>query len=128
MGLQEVIWLNLQGDHAHATAFACQLSKALLQVALDGGDWTNALLLIPVPDVLEEVKFAGEEQEMIEVHGFRKAIREIDSRGAQLKETPPAGGGKQNGESEAPLSNKEKKRQAWLKKQREKKAAEGKEE
>ena len=53
-GLQEIIQLLLDGDVEKALAYACQLSKAPRQVALDNGAWDSAVLPLPEPDMLGE--------------------------------------------------------------------------
>ena len=56
-GLQEIIQLLSGGDSDKALAYACQLSKALHQVALDKGARDSAVLLLPEPDMLGEPAF-----------------------------------------------------------------------
>ena len=77
---QRIIWLGLEGDVEHSVAFACQISKALHQVALDNGDWSNALPMIPVADILQEPQFGGEEVEMKMIHIYKKAWRKIKTQ------------------------------------------------
>ena len=93
-------------------------SLALHQVALDKGDWSNALPMIPVADILQEPQFGGEEVEMKMIHSYKKAMREIKTQHL-TSETPKnddvaveeGGGG-------GDASNKQKKGAAWVAKQK----------
>ena len=101
-------------------AFACQVSKALHQVALDHGDWSNAIHLIPVPDVLSDPQFGGEEVEMKMVQSYRKAMRELEAHHS-TKENPVARKSDDGDPGDAAVSNTQKKREAWKTKQKSKK-------
>ena len=80
----EIVQLEAQGKSAHAWALAIQCCKCLHQVALDGGDWSNADLLIPIAEGLDTGKFGGTERELAAVHSYRKAVKELqrNHRGA----------------------------------------------
>ena len=63
------------------TALVAQSIKALIQVGLDGGDWTSASLLLPCPNPSGRTEFGGEESEMAAVHKYRKALKELKASG-----------------------------------------------
>ena len=50
--LSQVLALSLRGSQSQAEAYTVQLLRALHQVALDGGSWTSASLLLPKQDPL----------------------------------------------------------------------------
>ena len=79
-GLQETIWMLLEDKPLHAIAFACQWSKALDQVALDQGDWPNAVSTIPVADLLAGPHFGGDEHEVQMIHSYKKAMKELKTK------------------------------------------------
>ena len=70
---------------AHAHAFAAQLAKALHQVAIDGGSWESASLMLPLPDAFQEPSFGGSERELAAVHSYRKAMKDLRSKHARLE-------------------------------------------
>ena len=76
----EIAQLGLDSKPEHATALAVQLCKALLQVAIDGGNWTNAIWLLPFEDPLGQEEFGGEEEELAEIHAYRKATSELKTK------------------------------------------------
>ena len=104
-GLQEIIQYLAGGGHALALAFACQLSKALPQVALDRGSWEIALLLIPMPDALSDPSFGGEEHELAAVQSYRRALRDLKSKQVNLD----AGSGTSGTEDGSDVNKKKKK-------------------
>ena len=116
-GLQEIIWYALEGNHMQSIAYACQLSKAIHQVAIDNGDWSNALLLIPTPDALGEPSFGGEEEEMHMVQGWRRAMRDLKARQSGDRR---GAGSDEDGKEEMSAAAKKKaeKRKAWLAKKK----------
>lgn len=59
------------------TELLAQVSKTLLQVMLDNGDWTSASLLLPVPKFSGRAEFGGEELEMAAAHKYPKAVRKL---------------------------------------------------
>ena len=78
--LSELLTLQESGDTRQAIAFNIQLLKALHQVALDRGDWSSAALLIPSADPLAREAFGGEERELLEVHRYKKALRDLKEK------------------------------------------------
>jgi len=114
IGLQEIIWMLLEDKSLQATAFACQMWKALHQVALDQGDWSNALPMIPVADLLAAPQFGGDEYEMQMIHSYKKAMKELKTKhSVEERHSAPAGAGDHADEKEA-QSAKNRKREAWL--------------
>ena len=76
----ELLAALLQKRVAEATALVCQLQKVLLQLVLDGGDWSSAMLLWPSHDPLGSEDFGGSVTEMAAVHKYKKAVAELKSR------------------------------------------------
>eukprot|EP00973_Karenia_brevis_P005077 698105-Karenia_brevis.AAC.1 len=60
-----------------AAAFLVQTGKSIHQTALDGGSWSNAVLLIPSSDPLGEPSFGGQETKLRAVHQHKKSLREL---------------------------------------------------
>ena len=121
VGLQEVIWIGLEGQHLPSVTSACQPSQLLHQVALDPGDWWDALPLIPVANALLEPLFGGKGVKMRLVKSYKKAPKELKS-GHTTKEREPApeGGGGVEDQDEGAASARAKKKAAWKPKQRQK--------
>ena len=73
-----------EGDSDMAAVWAIQASKCLAQVAIDGGNWDNGLLLLPEEDGLSaKPAFGGTEAEMRHVHSYRRGIKELkDGKGS----------------------------------------------
>jgi hypothetical protein len=97
--LNEIIQALDDGDSNEAAMLAIQSAKALHQVALDKGDWSNALLMIPLSDPIGRADFGGEEEELVHVHGYRKALSDLKSKvkaeiEEETEEKPPKGGRK----------------------------------
>ena len=86
----EAIELSKRGATDHLAAYLCQCRKALLQVALDGGDWHHGALLVPTPDPLAQQAFGGEEYELEAIHAYSKALRELKGKNSQSTATTGA--------------------------------------
>ncbi len=56
------------------------LLQSLHQVALDGGDWGSAALMLPTPDPLARQVFGGDEMMLSEIYSYKKAVRELQTR------------------------------------------------
>ena len=68
--------------------------KLIHQVAIDQGEWTNALLMWPDDDPLGTEDFGGDEEEMKKIHSYRKALSELKTRhGRQQEDGGDAGAG-----------------------------------
>ena len=109
--LAEILELQLEGKAEEAAATTVQGLKAIRQVSIDRGDWTNAQLLLPFPDLLGKLDFGGDEFEMKGVHSYRKALKELKAlylRGGDEEEHEP-GEDVLHPVSERPLSWKAKK-------------------
>ena len=86
-GLQEIVQLLADKKPDHAHAFATAFAKAIHQVALDGGSWDSAALMIPLPDALQEPVFGGSERELAAVHSYRKAMKDLRAKHTRTEET-----------------------------------------
>ena len=75
----------------HALALAVQASKALHQVAIDGGAWANVLLLIPLEGPVGAYAFGGEEAVLADVYAYRKAIDELEAKTSKPSDATPDG-------------------------------------
>ena len=62
------------------TGSLVQLLKAVHQTALDGGNWSNAILLIPWPDPLARDLWAGEDDEMAMAAKFSRSVKDLSLR------------------------------------------------
>ena len=80
-----VLQLQIAGEHKHATAYTVQALKALHQVALDQGRWDAAELLLLLGETQDLANFGGTEGEMVAIHGFQKALRELKSSHARTQ-------------------------------------------
>ena len=87
--LSEILSLLSNQRFDHAEAYTVQALKALHQTALDKGAWETALLLMPTPDPLAHLEFAGTESEMLAVAQYRKGLEDL--RKAHLPDPAAAG-------------------------------------
>ena len=82
--LAELLEFLLHGNNCkQAVAYNCECRKALLQVALDQGKWATAIHLIPTADPIAKSMFGGEEEELVWVHGCRKATTDLKTKAMQ---------------------------------------------
>ena len=51
--------------------------QTLHQVALDGGEWTNGQLLLPMADPMSRPEFGAGEQAMVDIARYRRALRDL---------------------------------------------------
>ena len=49
-------------------------------VAIDGGDWSNAALLVPTPDLLGRRQFGGAEREMERVQKYKRGLLDLKKK------------------------------------------------
>ena len=75
--VSEALELATSGHHDQYNMFLVQLLKSLHQSAIDGGDWSNAGLLLPVEDPLAGDDFGGDPEELLVCHGYRSAVSEL---------------------------------------------------
>ena len=54
-----------------------QTLKAVHQVALDSGNWSNAVLLLPWQDPLSRDLWAGEDNEMATAARYSRAVKDL---------------------------------------------------
>ena len=66
-----------RGRKQQAEAYMVQLLKGLHQVALDGGSWEVASLLLPARDPCQREQWGASERELEAVASYRKAMEEI---------------------------------------------------
>ena len=98
--LQEIIQLLEDGKVIRAWALAIQVSKALVQVAIEQGSWKTATSLVPVTDPLQGEEFGGDEWELHVIQGHQRAVQELKGN-TRLNPPPPGdpevkGGGKRD--------------------------------
>ena len=84
-------------DADHSMALLVQLSKALLQSALDGGSWETAKKLIPMKDPLTREEFGGDEDELHCIQVYDEAVKGLRRN---RKDPKGEGKGKDKGKSE----------------------------
>jgi len=68
------------GRAEEAEAAVVQDMRTLLQVAIDRGDWSNALLLSPFPDPLQTEAYGGTERQMRHAASYKKSLRELKQK------------------------------------------------
>ena len=68
-----ILRLILGGFIREAGAYLCMLMRAMNQVALDGGGWQDASLMLPEEDPLGECEWAGEEGDIETIATYRSA-------------------------------------------------------
>ena len=88
--LSTAVEMLAQGDQEHTLAFLVQCSKALHQTALDRGSWMNSQGMVPTPDPLGMVDFAGDEYELQAIHKHLKAVKEL--KGQRVPKNEKGGG------------------------------------
>ena len=84
--IQESIQLMADKDFDHALAFLYQVSKALHQVAIDGGSWEQGALFLESENPLTREGFASEPEEVEGTHVWRRAMEDL--RGDPKDGTP----------------------------------------
>ena len=75
--LSHVVALSLRGLHSQAEAYNIQPLRALHQVALDGGAWTTASLLLPKQDPLYKQTCGGTEEELEAIVAYTEAMKKL---------------------------------------------------
>ena len=111
--LSHALAFSLRGRKHQAEAYMVQLLKSLHQVALDGGSWEVASLLLPARDPCQREQWGASERELEAVASYRKAMKEIGRSSWTSPWVPSApgdpaakGGGK--GKEKGKDKNKEK--------------------
>ena len=84
--VSELLQLQVTGQRKLATAYSCQILKTMLQVALDHGDWSTVVHMMPSGDPLQREEFGGDEPELVAIHKYKTGI-------ADLKRKAYTGGG-----------------------------------
>ncbi len=93
----EILQLMFEQKWELAAAYACQLQKVTVQLAIDGGTWGTAYMLWPPPDPLQGETFGGTEEEMHLIHRYRKAVHDLQTKHA----TAPGAAEDAEGEAES---------------------------
>ena len=75
--LSHLLTLNLRGKHDQASAYCVQLLKAIYQVAMDDGSWTDAALLLNAKDPLTKEEFGANESELEIIAANREALQRL---------------------------------------------------
>jgi len=78
--LSDVLQLLDAQENEAAMGLTVQALKALHQVALDGGAWETALLLLPDDDPLSKPAFGGEERELEAAYTYKKSLQELRAK------------------------------------------------
>ena len=73
-----------------AAVLLVQLMKAVHQVYLDRGDWSNAVLYMPTPDLYARRDFGGSEREAETISAYRRARADLHRLEEQLMAGAPA--------------------------------------
>ena len=107
MWFAQMCQLLLEGQSDHGLAFGIQCMKALHQCGLDGGSWETADLMIPISDTLDLANFGGTEQELHDIHAYRKSLKELTQAHQKVKEGV-TGSGDDDDASEAAAPRRQK--------------------
>ena len=77
--VMEALQFAVDGEPEMTALLLTQMAKALHQVALDGGDWVNAVMILQavVPDPLRRQQFGGDEGEMEDIQRYRRAVSDL---------------------------------------------------
>ena len=75
--LKHVLASSLRGNRSQAKAYIVQLCRTLHQVALDGGCWTSASLLLPKPGLLYKQTCRGTEEELKIMAANTEALQKL---------------------------------------------------
>ena len=88
--IQDEKWVHVPGAIA-------LIAQAVLQVALDGGNWDVAALLVPFRDPLRRLDFGGEPELLEDIATYKKALAELRAKlvAAASAEEPAAQAGAQ---------------------------------
>ena len=91
---------SLRGEHLISQAFMCQLLRALHQVAVDGGGWENACLLLPGHDPCRRDPYGMAEGDLHVIAAYKDAQRRLERRGPrqddeERDEWQPSGEGRE---------------------------------
>ena len=107
--LSDALETALTGNAEVVAAQLTQACKCLHQVALDGGSWEAAELLLETPNPLETEGYAGEPFEMEGIARYRKMVREMATgRSRQRKSSSDSSHGP--GEDDTQRKRKKKKK------------------
>jgi hypothetical protein len=72
---------SLRGEHLIAQAYFCQLMRAVHQSSIDGGDWTNACLMMPGHDPCRREAYGVAENDLHVIAAYKDAQRRLERRG-----------------------------------------------
>ena len=91
-GLAKLLSLAEAQQTEVLTASIVQMLKATHQVAIDGGGWANASLLLPWADPLAKELWAGEDEEMAMTAKYNRNMKNLSVRVQALVDGdgPPA--------------------------------------
>lgn len=87
--LSEALSLFDRGETDAGVCALIQLQKSVHQCALDGGDWSSAVLLLTHEDPLSRSQFGGSQTELQEVLAYRKALQDLKKGAKDLGRAAP---------------------------------------
>ena len=78
--LCHALTLSLRGKKTQCEAYMVQILRALHQVALDGGTWGTASLLLPRADPIYREQFGATGEELEAIVAYQEALKKIRSK------------------------------------------------
>ncbi len=78
--LGELLDLIQDEKWAHVPGAIALIAQAVLQVALDGGSWDVAALMVPFRDPLRRLDFGGEPELLEDIATYKKALAELRAK------------------------------------------------
>jgi hypothetical protein len=102
----EILQLLLENNADVATAYVVQLQKVLVQMVSDAGSWETAVLLWPIPDPLSSESFGGTEQEMQQIHRYRRAVTDLRQKHNSFNKEQPLAEGEEAADGGGPQTTR----------------------
>lgn len=78
--IAHALTLSLKGKKTQCEAYLVQMLRALHQVALDGGTWGTASLLLPRADPIYREQFGATGEELEAIVAYQEAMKKIRSK------------------------------------------------
>ena len=85
--LCHIMTLSLKARQPQAEAYMAQMLRALHQVALDGGSWSTASLMLPRKDPIFKDQFGASGEELEAIVAYQDAMKRLKTRGDRPEQT-----------------------------------------
>ena len=80
--LSHILTMSLRGNRRQSEAYIAVLLRAVRQVQLDGGNWDNAMLLLPRRDPCAPRRFAATEADLETIVAYRDSMKRLNQMGS----------------------------------------------